>query len=69
MKNILFRKAILLPLLFASFSLFAQDPTIITYPLNNSVFQQNSNGQANISIAGQILKGGYLTESTYVHQY
>ena len=64
MKNPLFRKAILLPLLFACFSLFAQDPTIITYPLNNSVFQQNSNGQANISIAGQILKGGYLTEIT-----
>jgi hypothetical protein len=35
----------------------------INYPLNNSVFQQNSNGQSGVSIAGQILQGTYYTDA------
>lgn len=35
----------------------------LTYPLNNSVFQQDNNNHAKVSFAGQILKGTYYTNT------
>ena len=77
MKNIsiqwrtMFRLHLLFVLLLSFSKSFAQLTPIIdqygsiqiNYPLNNSVFQQNSAGQASITIAGQVLKGTYYTNA------
>jgi hypothetical protein len=63
MKNLFFQKGILVSLLFIGFQTFGQNSVVLTYPLNNSVFQQSSSGNTPVSFAGQVLKGSYLSSS------
>lgn len=67
-KNIFFQLGIFVSLLIPITSIFGQivpkfGSVQLTYPIDNSVFQQNTSGSANISFAGQILKGTYYTPS------
>lgn len=67
-KYIFFQIGILVSLLIPITSVFGQivpkfGSVQLTYPIDNSVFQQNASGNANISFAGQILKGTYYTSS------
>ncbi len=67
-KYIFFQLGILVSLLIPITSVLGQivpkfGSVQLTYPINNSVFQQNTSGNANISFAGQILKGTYYMPS------
>jgi NPCBM/NEW2 domain/Secretion system C-terminal sorting domain/Carbohydrate esterase, sialic acid-specific acetylesterase len=67
-KYIFFQIGILVSLLIPISQIYGQivpkfGSVQLTYPINNSVFQQNASGSANISFAGQILKGTYYTPS------
>jgi hypothetical protein len=65
-KNIFFQIGIIMSLLIPYYNCLGQvipkfGSIQLTYPLENSVLQQDANGYASVSFAGQVLKGTYYT--------
>jgi hypothetical protein len=67
-KNIFFQIGIIMSLLIPCYESLGQvipkfGSIQLTYPLENSVLQQDANGYASVSFAGQVLRGTYYTNT------